>query len=138
MKFVSVKGPNLIVKGFDNQEYKVSPISLTEWDEYALWYSFKEYEDAKKLKVDKEKLNSIYDKCLDNAKSVDHPDVQESLSTPAGLAHIVYLGARINHLDIKKENISKVITMKNYKEILDKFFLILGMETESEEESEKK
>ncbi len=130
----------------DGKKYKLGALSFKELAEYVLWYQYKDLEDAKVTTKDlpddlrNKILEETFNKCktkryeyFENGEkksgplSWEIPEIQESMSTCEGIAQQFFLSARIHHPNITKQEISKIVNLANYKEILNKLYEVNGM-----------
>lgn len=158
MSFISMIGPDLEIISDAGERYTLSAFSFTEMAEYVLWYQFLDVENVIATTKDYPKevrdrlIYEAHERCRNKsykyldavtgeekeaAISWENAEVQESCMTVEGIAQQLYLSLKINHPNLKKADVSKIVTLASYKEVLDKILIINGLiEPGSEEEVE--
>jgi hypothetical protein len=98
--------------------YRFNALNFKQISEYALWYQYKDYTDAKKIGItDKELLRDIYNSCRNKPYTYESPELIHSMLTPEGLQKIIYIGIRDNHPGFKEEQVGDIIDVMNLEDI---------------------
>ncbi len=157
MSFLSLMGEHINLEVGD-KTYKLAPLGFAEMAEYLLWYQYKEVEDAEKVtkslspEMRQKILKDTYDKCKNkcykytdsNGEEKTAPlswemqEVQDSSSSVEGLGYQIYLSLKINHPEIKKEDVSKIVTVKTFNDLFDKFMQLQGVSPLDQSDGEPK
>lgn len=110
-EFAALCKPEIPFEGADGKEYTLSPLGFKEIAEFCIWFQFKEYNQAKQLGVDKDKLNEIYEKCKNDPVSFEEERVLKAVIFPDGISKVLYYSLRIKHPNLKEADVSKIINM---------------------------
>ena len=146
MSFLSLMGDHIDLKVGD-KTYKLAPLGFAEMAEYLLWYQYKEVEEVEKTtkcfspamreKLIKDTYDKYKAKCYkytdENGEEKTGPlswetqEVQDSGLTVEGLGYQIYLSLKINHPEINREGVSKIVTLKTFNDLFDKFMQLQGV-----------
>lgn len=134
--FVKLAVSSVEIKGANGEIYRLSPIGFREMAEFCIWKQFQNYETAKLAGVDKDTLKEIYQECTKAPVSFEQIDTIKSMTTPGGIAKLLYLSLRIAHPDVKERDVSKIINLADMQgDLADKLFAISGIDRKETQES---
>jgi hypothetical protein len=159
MTFIGLVSPKVPLNAIPHEGklYYLSPLTFKEMAEYVLWYQYSELEKQEIVtrnlpqEVRNKILADTHTECKNKvweyedehgAKkqvplSWETPEVQQSCNTLEGIQEQLYLGLRVNHPDITKEQVCKIVTLENYSKMLDKILTAMGISPELYDETQE-
>lgn len=109
----TLKQPDLVIEDKNGKQYSLAALSFKQLGEYIYWWQFREYTEAKRLNVDKDLLEKIYDRCRDKKLGIEHPEIPASMLTPEGISKLVYLMLKPNHPEITEDKVADLVDLTN-------------------------
>lgn len=118
-----------------NKEYKLSLLRFKEIGEYCFWLQYKDYEDGKRLFLDKDHLREIYEQCRKEPVNFGTKKCIDSFMHLENQLKIIELSLKREHPDITLDFLKDSIQLNELGDLSSRLSEVLGLGESDEEES---